>query len=97
MLALAFFVILLPASVEIVYRGIVFKSFLNSSSLVPAVIVSGFTFAVAWPVFNPLIGLLLGVATALLYNRFRNVLPAIVANAVFTTSCVATLVYRDLY
>jgi membrane protease YdiL (CAAX protease family) len=96
-LFLILFAIVLPASSEIVFRGIIFKTFLESSSVVPAILLSAFTFALVWPVYNPIIGLLLGFATALLYRRFRNVLPAIVANAVLTIACTATLVYRRLY
>lgn len=96
-LVLVLFAILLPTSSEIVYRGIIFKAFLERASVVSAVLLSAFTFALVWPIFNPIIGLLLGFVTALLYHRFRNVLPAIVANAVLTIACAATLVYRRLY
>ena len=84
-------------SSEIVYRGIIFKALLESSSVVPAVLLSAFAFALVWPIYNPIIGLLLGLATAVLYNRFRNVLPAIVADAVLTILCAITLVCRRLY
>jgi membrane protease YdiL (CAAX protease family) len=96
-LVLVLFAILLPTCSEIVFRGIVFKAFLKSSSVVPAVLLSAFAFALVWPIYNSIIGLLLGFATALLYHRFRNVLPAIIANAVLTIACAATLVYRRLY
>lgn len=96
-LVLVLFAILLPTSSEIVFRGIIFKAFLESSSVIPAVLLSAFAFALVWPIFNPIIGLLLGFATALLYHRFRNVFPAIVANAVLTIACAATLIYRRLY
>jgi membrane protease YdiL (CAAX protease family) len=96
-LVLVLFAILLPTSSEIVFRGIIFKAFLESSSVAPAVLLSAFAFALVWPIFNPTIGLLLGFATALLYHRFRNVFPAIVANAVLTIACAATLIYRRLY
>jgi len=95
-LVLVLLAILLPISSEIVYRGIIFKAFLESSSVVPAVLLSAVAFAVVWPIYNPIIGFLLGLATALLYHRFRNVLPAIVANGVLTIACAATLVYRRL-
>jgi membrane protease YdiL (CAAX protease family) len=97
MLVLVLFAILLPISSEIVYRGIIFKALLESSSVVPAVLLSAFAFALVWPFYNSIIGFLLSLATALLYHRFRNVLPAIVANAVLTIACAATLVYRRLY
>jgi membrane protease YdiL (CAAX protease family) len=96
-LFLVLYVVLLPTCSEIVYRGIIFKTFLESSSVVPAVLLSACTFALVWPIYNSLVGLLLGSATALLYYRFRNVIPAIVANAVLTIACAATLVYRRLY
>jgi membrane protease YdiL (CAAX protease family) len=96
-LDLALLAILLPTASEIVYRRIIFKAFLESSSVVPAALLSALAFALVWPIYNFIIGLLLGFATALLYHRFRNVLPAIVANAVATIACAATLVYRRLY
>ena len=95
-LVLVLFAILLPTVSEVVFRGIIFKAFLESSSVVPAVLLSAFAFALVWPIYNSIIGFLLGLATALLYHRFRNVLPAIVANAVLTIACAATLVYRRL-
>jgi membrane protease YdiL (CAAX protease family) len=88
---------LLPITSEIVYRGIIFKAFLESSSVVPAALLSACAFALAWPIFNPIIGLLLSLATALLYHRFRNVSSTIIANAVLSIACTATLVYRRLY
>jgi len=96
-LVLVLFAILLPISSEIVYRGIILKAFLESSSVVPAVLLSASVFALVWPVYNSIIGLVLGFTTALLYHRFRNVLPAIVADTVLTIACAATLVYRRLY
>ena len=96
-LVVVLFAILLPTVSEVVFRGIIFKAFLESSSVVPAVLLSAFAFALVWPIYNSMIGLLLGIATTLLYHRFRNVLPAIVANAVLTIACAATLVYRRLY
>lgn len=96
-LVLLLFAILLPTISEVVFRGIIFKAFLESSSVVPAVLLSAFVFALVWPVYNPIVGLMLGIATTLLYHRFRNVFPAIVANAVLTIACAATLVYQRLY
>jgi membrane protease YdiL (CAAX protease family) len=96
-LVLVLFAILLPTVSEVVFRGIIFKAFLESSSVVPAVLLSAFAFALVWPIYNSIIGFLLGLATALLYYRFHNVLPAIVANAVLTIACAATLVFRRLY
>jgi membrane protease YdiL (CAAX protease family) len=96
-LVVVLFAILLPVSTEIVFRGIIFKAFLESSSVVPAVLLSAFAFAIIWPIYNSIIGLLLGIVTALLYQRFRNVFPAIVANAALTIACAATLIYRRFY
>ncbi len=96
-LVVVLFAILLPVSTEIVFRGIIFKALLESSSVVPAVLLSALAFALVWPIYNSIIGLLLGIATALLYERFRNVFTAIVANAVLTIACAATLIYQRLY
>jgi hypothetical protein len=62
-----------------------------------AVLLSAFAFALVWPIYDSMSGFLLGIATALLYRRFRNVFPAIVANAVLTIACAATLIYQRLY
>jgi membrane protease YdiL (CAAX protease family) len=88
------FALLLPVFSETVYRGIIFKAFLKSSSVGPAIVASAFSFAFTWPVFDPLIGLLLGVGSAFLYRRFGNVVPAIVANAMLTVACAATVAYK---
>jgi membrane protease YdiL (CAAX protease family) len=96
-LVVILFALLLPISSEIVFRGVIFKAFLESSSVLPAVLLSAFAFALVWPIYNSLIGLLLGIVTALLYHRFRNVFPAIVADAVLTIACAATLIYQRLY
>jgi membrane protease YdiL (CAAX protease family) len=96
-LVVVLFAILLPTSSEIVFRGIIFKAFLENSSVVPAVLLSAFAFALVWPIYNSITGFLLGIATALLYHRFRNVVPAIVANAVLTIASAATLIYQRIY
>jgi len=90
------YAVLLPVTSELVHRGIIFNAFLQSSGLVSATLLSAVVFALVWPVFNWIIGLLLGIVTALLYRRFRNVAPAIVANIVFSLACAATLTYRRL-
>jgi membrane protease YdiL (CAAX protease family) len=95
-LVVVLFAILLPTSSEIVFRGIIFKAFLESSSVIPAVLLSAFAFALVWPIYDSMSGFLWGIATALLYRRFRNVFPAIVANAVLTIACAATLIYQRL-
>jgi len=91
------FVILLPISSEIVFRGIFFKSFVASATPVAAVLLSGVFFALLWPVYNPLTGFLLGVTNALLYYRFRNVVVPFVANATLTIAYAVTLVWKQLY
>jgi membrane protease YdiL (CAAX protease family) len=96
-LVVILFVILLPVGSEIVFRGIIFKSFLESSSLLPAILISALSFALVWPIYNAATGFLLGLATALLYHRFRSVIPAVVANTVFTVAYAATLIWRRLY
>ena len=95
-LVVILFVVLLPVGTEIVFRGIVFKSFVESSSLVPAVLLNALVFALVWPIFNGITGFLLGFATALLYHRFRGVISGVIANAVLTIAYAATLVWRQL-
>jgi uncharacterized protein len=91
------YVALLPVASEIVHRGIIFKSFLQSSSLPSAALLNAVVFAMVWPVHNWMIGFLLGVVTAVLYRRFGSVVSPIVANAVLTLACAATLVGMQLY
>lgn len=95
-LIIVLYAALLPIASEIVHRGIIFKAFLESSSLASAVLLNAVVFALVWPVHNWIIGSLLGVVTAMLYYRFRDVSSPIVANAVLTLGCAATLVWRDL-
>lgn len=95
-LIIVLYAALLPIASEIVHRGIIFKAYLESSSLASAVLLNAFVFALVWPVHNWIIGSLLGVVTAVLYHRFRGVASPIVANAVLTLGCAATLVWRAL-
>jgi hypothetical protein len=91
------YAVLLPAASEIVHRGVIFKSFLVSANLPSALLLNAVVFAVVWPLHNWMVGFLLGVATALLYYRFRSVVAPIVANVVLTCGCAATLVFRELH
>lgn len=53
-------------------------------------------FAYVWPLFNGGTALLLGLATALLYHRFRHLLPGITASAVLIILSTFTLAWRSL-
>ena len=90
------FIIALPVSCELVFRGIIFKSFSESSTVVPAVLLTAIMFALVWPVTNYMIGFILGIVTAILYRAFRSVFPTIVANVVFTFASFSFLVWERL-
>ncbi len=85
-----------PITTEVVFRGIVFKTLWERTSLTAALIASSVTFAYVWPVFDAGIAILLGAVTAILYYRSRSLLPAIVANVVVTLFCTMTLLWNRL-
>ena len=76
--------VLIPVMSEVFFRGIFFRKLLESMPLTPALILSTALFTWAWPMFNSIAAIALGLLTGLLYYRTRSLLACIVANATAT-------------
>jgi membrane protease YdiL (CAAX protease family) len=90
------FLCLVPLTTELAFRGIIFATLQQESNLLTALIVSCGLFGYIWPIFNGGTALLLGLVTALLYHRYRQLLPGIIASAVLILLSTSTLVWRLL-
>lgn len=96
LLKLAFFVLALAISSEIVFRGIVFRTLKGYASAPAAVFASCLIFATVCPVFSYPNAIILGVVSAILFQRFRNLLAPITANVLFMLGGSAIMLYRGL-
>jgi membrane protease YdiL (CAAX protease family) len=96
-LQLALLLIILPILSELVFRGVVFKTLQTESSFWPAVIGSSLLFACVWPVFNPGVAIVLGVASALVFHKTRDVVPCMITNTTLTIFGEAFLLLRRLH
>ncbi len=88
--------VVVPIASELVFRGIVFRVLAENVSLGAAHVANALLFAYVWRLFNPIVALLLGLTSALLYYRSRSIFPGIVANIVVTVSCTVALAERLL-
>ena len=95
-LDLVLLVIALAGGGEVVYRGIVFRTLAQYSSVPAAMLGSCFLFAYIFPVLDFSAAIILGIASAILYDRTRNLLAPITANAAFTVAGGALTLYHDL-
>ncbi len=93
-LELLLIILALAISSEVLFRGVVFRTFERCASVPAAVIASCFLFAVACPVFGYPAAIILGVVAAVLFYRTRNLLASIIANALFTLGGGAIMLYR---
>lgn len=82
--------VLAPVSTEMVFRGIIFDSLQRRTNSAVAVVLSSLLFAYIWTLFDPGVGLILGIACALLYRHFNSLVPGIVCSGF--VSILATLV-----
>jgi membrane protease YdiL (CAAX protease family) len=89
-------VVLLPLASEIFFRGIFFRQLLESMPLAPALILSTALFTWAWPMFNSIAALALGLLSGVLFYRTRSVLACIVANATATIALGVFVTCRAL-
>ena len=70
---LAFVVfVTLPVLSELVFRGIVFRILSGFTTLPAATIVSASLFYFLWPMFNPVVRILFGLAMPILYHRSKS-------------------------
>lgn len=91
-----FYLIGIPVVAEIFFRGIFLKGTFVSLNAGAAILVSALYFAAVWPLFNPLVGMILGVASGVTYVRTQNVLACSIVNALVSASCGAFLVLRAM-
>jgi membrane protease YdiL (CAAX protease family) len=94
---IAILVILLPILSEAFFRGVFLARLLESTTLIPSLIISTLLFAWTWQVLNPIVAVILSLACGILFFRTRSLVACIVANEVLTLSCLGLLVCRALY
>jgi membrane protease YdiL (CAAX protease family) len=82
--------VIIPILTEVVIRGIFLDSLERKTNAFVAVILSSLLFAYIWTLFDPGVALILGIACALLYRQFNNLVPGIVCSGF--VSILATLV-----
>jgi Type II CAAX prenyl endopeptidase Rce1-like len=95
-LELVFFVIAFALGSEIVFRGIVFRTFAAYASIPAAVLGSCLLFALVCPFLGFLSALILGVSCAILFYKTRNLIASVVANALFILAGSGLTVYHGL-
>jgi membrane protease YdiL (CAAX protease family) len=95
-LVLILIVGVMPLTTECLYRGVVFQGLSKGATLPAAVVTSSFVFAATWPVYNPIVGILLGIASAVLFNRSKSILPGLLTNLLVTILCLLALVLAAL-
>jgi len=73
-----------------------FRTLSDYASVPAAVLGSCLLFAYVCPVFSFPAAIILGVVSAILYHRTRNLAASIIANATFTFAGGALTLYHDL-
>jgi len=91
-----FYLIGIPVVAEIFFRGIFLKGSLACLNAGAAILVSALYFAAIWPLFNPLVGMILGVASGITYFRTQNLLACSIVNTLVSASCGVFLVLRAM-
>ena len=86
-------VIGLPIVVEVVFRRIVLETIRPLASLGASIVVSCGLSIFLWPTFPWLIASIFGVASCLLYERTRSIVPSIVANMTLSALALAIQTY----
>jgi len=93
-LNLLFFVFALAVSSEIVFRGIVFRTFARYARIPAAALASCLLFAFFFPVLGFAAAAILSVTSSILYYKTKNLLAPIFANALFTAGGGGIAVYH---
>jgi membrane protease YdiL (CAAX protease family) len=86
----------IPITSEYVFRGVIFGDLKENTGLFAAALGSSILFAYLWPMYGLLLGFLLGMVTALLYDRMNSLVPSMISNIVFTFTSVCLLAWRYL-
>jgi membrane protease YdiL (CAAX protease family) len=89
--------VLVPISTEVIFRGIFFDSLERRTNAVVAVILSSLLFAYVWTPFDSGVALILGLACALLYRHFNNLVPGIVCSGFVSIFATLVLFLRLLF
>jgi membrane protease YdiL (CAAX protease family) len=97
LLELVLLVVALPVAGELVFRGIVFRTLCEHVSVPAAVIGSTLAFAYLSPVFDAPTRILLGLGSAALFYKTRNLASSIAANIVMTCCVCAFILFRGLH
>ena len=95
-LELIFFVIALALGSEVLFRGIVLRTLEGCASRWAAIFGSTLLFAAIYPVLDIPTAIILGIASAMLYQRTRNLLAPSTANAIFITGGAAIRLYHAM-
>lgn len=77
-------ILLVAGCTEVLFRGILFRALTEHATLLASLIASCLVCYMVWPIYNPLAGILFGIASAVLFYRTRAIVSSIVANMVFT-------------
>jgi membrane protease YdiL (CAAX protease family) len=88
--------LLVPASSEIFFHGVMFARLTEEISPLAALILSTLLFAFTWPVFSFPVGIALGCLSCMLFHRTRSLLACVVANSTATIMIETYLVFRAL-
>ena len=89
--------VVLPILTELVFCGVVFRSLRDASSLWPAAIGSSLLFACVWPVPDTFVTIILGIASAIVFQKTRTLISSMLTSATLTILMGAFLVCRDLH
>jgi membrane protease YdiL (CAAX protease family) len=95
-LNLLFFIFALAVSSEIVFRGIILRTFAGYASIPAAALASSLLFAYIFPVLGFGAGIILGITSSILYYKTKNLLAPIFANALFTVGGSGIALYHRL-
>jgi len=95
-LELIVFSIALALNSEIVFRGIVFRTFAEYASIPAAVLGSCLLFLFICPVLGVLSAIILSVSSAILFYKTRNLIASVTANLIFTLAGSGLTVYHSL-
>src|ERR1051325_2483737 len=79
---------------EVVFRGIVFKTLAQYTTIPAAVLASCLLFACFFPVLGFMAAIILGVMSSTLYYRTKNLIAPVTANALFTAGCSGIALYH---
>jgi membrane protease YdiL (CAAX protease family) len=91
--ALPLALIAAPLFEEFIFRGLVFGGLRRSFGLWPAALASAALFAIMHPAFSILPVFMLGVCTALVYERSRGLLAPMITHAVYNASVIGAQVF----